>query len=429
MADSDQESFHDAGSNASNIPFALAPGQADNGMLNLTTKEGRKIFESITKASGKEYDATPRDMMSFIGAARIHGRNHGWESSIYAVPKDLTDPLGPTYHLVNDYGQYSYKEIYDHCKTYIGTETRAAQDSYLFANWIRNQLSKEAMSKLERKHKKYTIRGVEVGPLLFKLYIQECRADSRATISAIRGSLHNLEDYFQQVEYNVTKLVDHTIDLLNELEARGAETHDLLDTLFRTFKKAPNEEFTDYIRQKKNSWEAGDIELDPEELLELADMKYRTLSENKEWNAPSEETAKILALETQIAKLQEDLKKKQSANNKKFNGNNREKGKGSKGNGNQRGRPNRNRIEDWMLKPPADENEVKTYKNKEWHWCKRHKKWCTHTTQQCKGKGLPNGDDNKQPKKQQNQNEPTVRSLRATKATLRWADIADSDEE
>jgi hypothetical protein len=42
-----------------------------------------------------------------------------------------------------------------------------------------------------------------------------------------------------------------------------------------------------------------------------------------------------------------------------------------------------------MTTPPKDgEKQPKTHDGKQWWWCKKHNKWCRHTTAQCKGQNL-----------------------------------------
>lgn len=54
----------------------------------------------------------------------------------------------------------------------------------------------------------------------FQALHSECKADSRATISAIQASLHDLKAYFKRVKYNVPKLVEQTMELLNNSNCR-----------------------------------------------------------------------------------------------------------------------------------------------------------------------------------------------------------------
>ena len=55
---------------AQQIEFHLASGKDENGLVDLSNmKAGHKNFERATASSGKEYDATPEDMMGLIDKA------------------------------------------------------------------------------------------------------------------------------------------------------------------------------------------------------------------------------------------------------------------------------------------------------------------------------------------------------------------------
>jgi hypothetical protein len=83
-------------------------------------------------------------------------------------------------------------------------------------------------------------------------------------------------------------------------------TQDLLVRLFKGYKglfkgyKAVSENpFTQYIRWKKDSYEEGVVLLIKKALMELVFNKYRILLKKGEWNAPTAEEEKILALQVE----------------------------------------------------------------------------------------------------------------------------------
>ena len=57
----------------------------------------------------------------------------------------------------------------------------------------------------------------------------------------------------------------------------------------------PDKNFARYIQAKEDEYNEGGIK-DPKQLMMRASNKYRTLVEDKVWNAPTEEDNKILAL-------------------------------------------------------------------------------------------------------------------------------------
>jgi hypothetical protein len=74
-----------------------------------------------------------------------------------------------------------------------------------------------------------------------------------------------------------------------------------------------DKEFVNYIKRKYETYEEG-TDIDPDDLMKLADMKYKILKEAGKWNAPSPGEEKILALEAQIKGLKRQPKKRRQAN-------------------------------------------------------------------------------------------------------------------
>ncbi len=123
----------------------------------------------------------------------------------------------------------------------------------------------------------------------------------------------------------------------------------------------------------------------------LANNKFKMFRQAKTWNAPSPEEEKILALETQIQKLQKEKKKPKQQEKKGEDKNGTKKGKKKKKDGLK-----------WMQVPlaDADKDKPKTIKGKTYYWCAKHTKWAGHLTSTCQGKGL------KDPKTIQQQETP-----------------------
>ncbi len=147
------------------------------------------------------------------------------------------------------------------------------------------------------------------------------------------------------------------------------------------------------------------MEINTDALMLLADNKFKTFKQASTWNTPSPEEEKILALETQIQKLQKERKKPKQQEGKK----------GADKDGTKKGRKKKKDGPKWMQVPPADANKdkSKTVKGKQYFWCAMHAKRAGHLTSACQGKGL------KDPKNHQQEPPPspqTTARLRLTRA-------------
>ena len=228
--------------------------------------------------------------------------------------------------------------------------------------------------------------------------------------------MSTLDSYLPTINYDISKLNLYVQSLLETLAARGETSTDVLNNLFRAYKAAKDKKFVSYIEKKEEDSHDGSRTITYQQLMELAKSKYELRVESGEWNAPSSDEEKILALETTIKGLQSKLGKKQQSNksDKKAG-----KGRRAKSRNSKRGVPP---DMAWILVPPKpDEKQPKIVNEKEWWFCTKHNKWCRHKTADCQGKGANlKGNTNK--------DAPTKESS-ATKIVKALQSISEQDEE
>jgi len=105
----------------------------------------------------------------------------------------------------------------------------------------------------------------------------------------------------------------------------------------------------------------------------------------------------------------------QNANKKKGKSNNDPKGT-EQGNKSTNKKNNRKKPA-WMTKEPSPEeiNKPKRVNDKEYWWCKKHKSWGRHKTQDCEGKGI-NKSENSQASNAQKTNNSADKKLKLSAA-------------
>ena len=103
--------------------------------------------------------------------------------------------------------------------------------------------------------------------------------------------------------------------------------------------------------------------------------------EKGQWNAPTEDQAKIIVLEAQIEKFIK-ARKQQTGSGKP--------GKSNKGKQSNKGKDSKPYEKPAWTKvmPKPGESMKKTVDNKTWWWCTKHKSWCRHSTDKCKGRNI-----------------------------------------
>jgi len=180
------------------------------------------------------------------------------------------------------------------------------------------------------------------------------------------------------VDSDITKFNKHVKTLLLQLHARNATTQDLLANLFKAYKVVSDKDFVQYIKTKKIESDEG-MEVSPEKLMLMAESMFKTMKQDKEWNAPTPEQEEILALKAQVEKLKKSKANKSDPPSKD--------NKEPKKNKNQR---KNIRKAKWKLIPPKEGEKHKKFvanDSKPWHWCGTHEAWVRHLPSACEGKG------------------------------------------
>ena len=359
-------------------PFALTPALANNQVLDYNQPSAIKLYHKATAKLDKEYDCTSSGLKTFLDQINDRALAYGW-THILDIPEDIDSPLEDLTNLMTGYGQVTLKQVQEHAATYIGTHTRAAQDSLQLYYCIMASLTKEAQDKVRLSSKDYTINGFFSGPCALKVIIREAHIDTKATTNHIRTSLNNLDKYIVTIDSDIEKFNHYVKVQLDALAARGETTHDLLCNLFSAYKAASNQAFVEYIGKKQDQYEEGE-ELEATHLMRLALNKYKTLHDRNEWNNPSKAEEKIIALQAQLKLLQQAKK----PTNKKGDGQIKKKtDPGANKNPKSKEKPK------WMLIPPKDgEKHHKKVDGKDYHWCPKHKACGRHEPKDCQGVGV-----------------------------------------
>ena len=393
-------------------PFFLTPSSAMVGMLDFTKSDARKYFAKATKKLDSEelYDCTPGNMYHFLKLLNQRANEHGWDdeiSGIMWIPDDIDDQNSDLRYLPTEYGRVTLEQIAKFEKSYLGTERREAQDNYMLYKCLMSSLSKEARMKIEGWENEYIIRNnqgttIPSGNLLLKVLIRESHLDTNATTQSIRMKLSNLDDYMNKINSDVTKFNGYVKILVRSLEARGQKSEALLTHLFKGYLSASDKAFVRYINDKKDRYEEGKS-ISSDKLMQLADNKYRLLKEREEWDAPSPEEEKIMALEAAVEQL-----KRKKRTDKKGKGAKSEKDKVQQGSTKKRQFINVPKPA-WMHERPKEEElfKPKDWNGKRWWYChpdtggKCDGEYRRHEPKDCQGKafkgkkrkGSPRGDD------------------------------------
>lgn len=377
--------------------FGLTPSAAHDGVLDYTTVAHAKIYSEAIKPVEPAFDCTAGGLKVFLSRIADKATGYGW-TTILEVPQDIAHPDDDLMNILTEYGRISIQQVRDHVQTYLANQSRAAQESMQLYMCLKASLTKEGEAMIMLQADSFTVNNVQSGVLLLKVIINESYIDTNATTRTIRDNLAALDSYMVAIESDITAFNRYVTSLLDSLHARGETTTDILPNLFKGYKAASDKTFRKWIIQKSSDYDDGQ-DLDKDTLMNLAGNKYKILTVRKEWNAPTEEESKIIALEAKVQKLSSNKKSNKPSETGKNKNSAKSNSNANKAKGKANVKP------DWMLIPPKEgESNSKTVNNKQYWWCPNHNCWTRHKPTECKGVGINKGDnkdkggDNKQRK-------------------------------
>lgn len=374
------------------VQFALSPGAALHGTIDMTTPEGRKAYYKAIRPLNEDtfYDCQPDGLKGFLDDLGDRAIDWGWNTTTNGIMQIPDNPTArnPNYtSLLTNYGELSLETIRAYEATYITAQNRYAQDTHQLYMCIMNSLSTTAKAKVKIYKKQFTINGHVSGNLLLKVLIRESHLDTNATASQIRIELASLDKYMPTIGSDIGKFNEHVNHLVEGLTARGQITTDLVTNLYKGYAAASDAPFVDYIARKQEEYEEGgttDNDKHAQELMTFAYNKFKNSKLKGTWNAPNEQEEKIIALEAKVNSLKKQHKKVTFTDRK---GNDKDTEKNKK-------RMSEPKPE-WLeknIKPSADKlKEVRKWRGNNYHYCcketggKCQGNWRVHLPSKCKG--------------------------------------------
>ena len=290
--------------------FFLCPAAANTGVIDFATKEGRKLYAD---ASGKlcddAFSCDPDEYHDLIQVVTSRAMEWSWDSGIMMIQ---SEDDGPRVSLLQEHGKISIGQIRRHERTYIHTESRQAQDTYMLYQALLKSLSKIGRSKiiLERKDYEVVVEGrvYHSGTLLLKVILTKMHLETKAAARGIRTRLSNLDTYITKIGYDIVKFNKYVKSQMQHLAAKGETTNDLVDNVLKAYENVPGEDWKAWNRRVTDKYEDG-YTIAINDLLEKAEAKYKTLVDNEKWNVMSDNEKQIIALQAQIKNLTKNGKK------------------------------------------------------------------------------------------------------------------------
>jgi hypothetical protein len=123
--------------------------------------------------------------------------------------------------------------------------------------------------------------------------------------TAIRQSLAKLPAKLAELNYNVTEFNTYINKLqISALLARGDESPDLLVNIFDALATVPDQSFRAYIFERiKDQSDENDEKVTADYLMARSEIKCKNLQCSNNYNVPSKEEEKIIALSAEVDRM------------------------------------------------------------------------------------------------------------------------------
>ena len=282
----------------------------------------------------------------------------------------------------------------------MNQHTRDAQNAEMLYHFLFKSLDENFKATILLKNHNYQVTvgtyTTEDGPCLLKQIVVSTFVDTRATAPQICESLVDMTQQLETQKGNITKFNEWVEEQVAILQSRGEEAHDLLTYLWKTYQKAPDAKFMEYIQNLCNDFITGKSNFTAQELMNLADTMYKARVQIIKWALLSTEQEEIVVLNAKIAQLEQANKPKC-----KTKEDNKSKVKE---------KDNKTNDHNWMKEKPTGKEKTEgnhPYKivgKKKYYWCSHHNdelgQWVRHQPDECHNK--PNKEENEEENEQAN---------------------------
>lgn len=357
----------------------------------MTTTAGIKLHKAIVAALATPFDGSPSKLQAFLDEVRQRASNSGWTANLLSISNQ--DPVNPVnYNLILHHRMLTLDNVRAHAATYIGQQTRLAQDSFMMYEFLHNSFTDTARIRLSVKSDKFEINNIQDGPpsylkvLLIKFYVE-----TNATNFHLRECLHHLPLKMKELKSNVANFNDYVQNIVSNLPSGGQTSSDLIVFLFLAYLEVEDSTFKKFIKRRKEEYDDGKEEITVQSLMDQALNKFNQLNENKTWKTKTPEEQQLIALTAQHKeakdKIAELSKSKSSSSAKAKSTKETPTDKSSSANNGKHKSKSltKDKLPQWRFERTGNQTKM-TSEDKTYFWCEFHGYWCSHEEKDCKAK-------------------------------------------
>lgn len=320
-------------------PFITSPYAGD---INPGSSNGIKLYQAATAERDDDSKLTLKITTSkeFIDAMKDDSTKFCWGILISQVK---VPPGGSTtFSILKDFqaltimkvrrfmGRTYYSKTSNLTDTYFDNDMYdidpASNDSEkkifftrvranMIAHRILGSLTKHALKQVRAKKKYYTWTSSTGetyldGVTLLQICITIIRPTTRVGVSTLKDSIRSCK--LSSFGHNVADMLDQISSLVEQIEDQGGTHDDVVYDTFAALLTTKNDTYHSFVSSLKDDWDTGDVDYDLDTLSAKALAKYNNMSKDKSWNTSSAKDSKIVALTTQVEKLQKQVNNKEN---------------------------------------------------------------------------------------------------------------------
>ena len=216
-------------------PFALTPAQAQQNVVDLTTSSGIKLHKQIVTPLLTLFDGAPNKLTNFLAAIAERAIACNWNQTLLTI-SDQKAPNPRDLHLLSQHRMLTLENVHAKANTYVGQQTRQAQDAAWMYEFLRDSLTEAARNRVALRSTHFTIQGTLDGPSYLKTILMTFYVETNATNFFLREQLHSLPDKIVELQSDIPDFNEHVRETIVDLASGGGEINDdLLVYLFKSY--------------------------------------------------------------------------------------------------------------------------------------------------------------------------------------------------
>jgi hypothetical protein len=303
--------------------FSLTPGQAPSGIIDYSTKAGKKSFYQDTAKLPEIFDGMSEGVTLFQSQLQDKAKASGWDNGedtedIINIPTQLA-LSNDTRDLIQEYSQLTTQMIIAWAVAQvILANNRKTQNNYNMYMCMKNSLTKEMQNSMELEQEQYTVQNTVVAALFYQILMSKAEVGTQATIALTRNSLTKLDQKMLELDSNVNDFNEFVKSCKRKLTNCRANSNNLLINLFTGYKAARDSRFVETIDKIEEDYMYGKTpNLTDTQLMDQALKAFQVCVERGVWGSLSTEQEMIVAMQAKFDEIKDSCLKLDQPTKKK----------------------------------------------------------------------------------------------------------------